>query len=338
MNSGSGDMPIIDLPEIGSMPGLLFRNYRGREDIPGILALIERMRPADGFDWPVSEQDIIDDFENFPESDPARDIVIVEMEGVIVAYFQVWWAPDPNGLLLYYFSVNVSPELRETELGDAMLEWCEARSRENSKAHDPAARKIFNVSIMDSMEYFSSLLKKHDYWVYRHGLKMVRTDLEDIPDFQLPDGLEIREVAPEHEEKIRNAWNQACNDMRGQIPIPEKEWQLWSKRASFDPALWSIAWQGEDVIGTVFGIIDPDSNELNNRKRGMVEFISTRKDWRGKGVAKALMARTMRLLRERGMTEAALGVDEENPSGAHHLYEKMGFRVTGRATFYRKEL
>jgi len=43
--------------------------------------------------------------------------------------------------------------------------------------------------------------------------------------------------------------------------------------------------------------------------------------------------------RERGMTEAALGVDEENPSGgARHLYEKMGFRVTGRATFYRKEL
>ena len=46
----------------------------------------------------------------------------------------------------------------------------------------------------------------------------------------------------------------------------------------------------------------------------------------------------MKFQRERGMTEAALGVDEENPSGARHLYEKMGFRVTGRATFYRKEL
>ena len=62
------------------------------------------------------------------------------------------------------------------------------------------------------------------------------------------------------------------------------------------------------------------------------------KDWRGKGVAKALMCRTMRILKERGMTEGALGVDEENPSGARHLYEKMGFRVTGRATFYRKWL
>jgi len=31
-------------------------------------------------------------------------------------------------------------------------------------------------------------------------------------------------------------------------------------------------------------------------------------------------------------------LDGENPSGARHLYEKMGFRVTERATYYRKEL
>jgi ribosomal protein S18 acetylase RimI-like enzyme len=320
------------------VPGILFRGYRGRDDIPGAVALIEKMRPADKFDWAVTEQDIIDDFENLSDSDPKRDILIAELDGIIAGCAQVWWAKDPNGLLLYYFNVNVDPEHRGTELGDAMLEWCEARSRENSKAHDPAVKKLFNLAFPDKMEYFAGLLMKHDYWVYRHGLSLVRPDLENIPDCRLPEGLAVREVLPEHHDRIRMAWNEACRDMRGQIPISEEDWKLWSKRPSFDPTLWSIAWQGDDVIGTVFGMIDPESNALNNRKRGMVEFISTRKDWRGKGVAKALMARTMRLLRERGMTEAALGVDEENPSGARHLYEKMGFRVTGRATFYRKGL
>lgn len=325
-------------PSYPQIPGFFFRGYQGREDIPGILALIERMRPVDGFDWHVSEQDLVDDFENLPDSDPKRDILIAEKDSAIVAYSQVWWALDPNGLLLYYFSVNVSPELRNTELGDALMEWCETRSRENSKAHDPDVKKLFNVSLMDKMEYFSGLLKKHDYWVYRHGLSLVRPDLENIPDCRLPEGLEIRDVDPENHGKIRIAWNEACRDMRGQIPISEEEWNIWSRQSSFDPTLWSIAWQGEEVVGTVFGMINAESNELNSRRRGMVEFISTRKDWRGKGVAKALMCRTMRLLKERGMTEAALGVDEENPSGARHLYEKMGFRVTGRATFYRKEL
>jgi mycothiol synthase len=331
-------MTEIPFPSMQEIAGLRFRRYRGREDVPGILALIDRMRPADKSDWAVTEQDIIDDFENFPESDPKRDLLVAEIDGVIEGYSQVWWAKDPNGLLLYVFSVNVSPALRDTGLGDAMLEWCESQSRENARTHDPKVRKMLNVSLMDNMVFFSGLLKKHGYWVYRHGLSLVRPDLENIPDFALPDGLEIRMANPEHHEKIRQAWNEACKDMRGQIPISREDWAMWSSRSSFDPALWSIAWQGDDVIGTVIGMIHRENNELNNRKRGMTEFISTRKDWRGKGVAKALMARTMRLLRDRGMTECALGVDEENPSGARYLYESMGFKVTGRATFYRKEL
>lgn len=52
----------------------------------------------------------------------------------------------------------------------------------------------------------------------------------------------------------------------------------------------------------------------------------------------ALIARSYMVLKEQGMTEAALGVDSENPSGARHLYEKMGFRVEKRVTFFRKPL
>lgn len=44
------------------------------------------------------------------------------------------------------------------------------------------------------------------------------------------------------------------------------------------------------------------------------------------------------VLKEQGMTEEALGVDSESPSGARHLYEKIGFRVEKRVTFFRKPL
>jgi mycothiol synthase len=85
-------------------------------------------------------------------------------------------------------------------------------------------------------------------------------------------------------------------------------------------------------------MINAKENEANNRRRGMTELISVARPWRGKGIAKALMARCMTELKARGMTEAALGVDAENPSGALKLYEKMGFKVVKRATFYRKPL
>ncbi|MCJ7470286.1 GNAT family N-acetyltransferase, partial [Candidatus Bathyarchaeota archaeon] len=73
-------------------------------------------------------------------------------------------------------------------------------------------------------------------------------------------------------------------------------------------------------------------------KRGHVELISVQRPWRGKGIAKALIARSLKLLKERGMTEAALGVDAENPSGALNLYQKMGFQIEKRIVFYRKPI
>jgi ribosomal protein S18 acetylase RimI-like enzyme len=38
------------------------------------------------------------------------------------------------------------------------------------------------------------------------------------------------------------------------------------------------------------------------------------------------------------MTEAALGVDTENVSGALRVYEGCGFRPIARSTTYRKSL
>jgi ribosomal protein S18 acetylase RimI-like enzyme len=38
------------------------------------------------------------------------------------------------------------------------------------------------------------------------------------------------------------------------------------------------------------------------------------------------------------MTQTALGVDTDNPSGALSLYQSMGYQVTGQETTYRKPL
>jgi mycothiol synthase len=84
--------------------------------------------------------------------------------------------------------------------------------------------------------------------------------------------------------------------------------------------------------------IDEQENKQYNRKRGTVEMISVQRLWRSRGIAKALIARSLKLLKDHGMKEAALGVDAENPSGALLLYQKMGFQIEKRVAFYRKPL
>jgi ribosomal protein S18 acetylase RimI-like enzyme len=75
-----------------------------------------------------------------------------------------------------------------------------------------------------------------------------------------------------------------------------------------------------------------------NRKWGWTERIFVRKPWRKRGIAKALIAKSLIVLREQGMEAGALGVDTENPSGALKLYESMGYEINNQFTFYRKFL
>jgi ribosomal protein S18 acetylase RimI-like enzyme len=145
-------------------------------------------------------------------------------------------------------------------------------------------------------------------------------------------------VKPEHYRAIISAWNEVCKDMRGQIPITDEDFKGFQESPIFNPSIWQIAWHKNDVVGTILNFINEQENKEYKRKRGHVELISVQRPWRGKGIAKALIARSLKLLKERGMTEAALGVDAENPSGALHLYQKIGFQIEKRVVFYRKPL
>ena len=80
--------------------------------------------------------------------------------------------------------------------------------------------------------------------------------------------------------------------------------------------------QGESTLrrwadaGQVRTFINEAENEKYNRKRGFTEFISVRRPWRKRGLARALIVRSLQLQKEQGMTESALGADSENISGA----------------------
>jgi ribosomal protein S18 acetylase RimI-like enzyme len=84
--------------------------------------------------------------------------------------------------------------------------------------------------------------------------------------------------------------------------------------------------------------VNPGDLEILGVRRGWCENISTHLDWRGRGIAKALIARSLAALRERGMTEAALGVDAENETGALGVYRSMGFVERTRETDFRRPL
>lgn len=99
-----------------------------------------------------------------------------------------------------------------------------------------------------------------------------------------------------------------------------------------------MAWDGEEVAGAVLNVIYAEENEALGRRRGWLDSVFTRRAWRRRGLARALIVRSLHVLRDRGMDVAALGVDADNPSGAFGLYESAGFAPTERFISWRKPM
>ncbi len=102
--------------------------------------------------------------------------------------------------------------------------------------------------------------------------------------------------------------------------------------------MWKVAWAGDIVVGQVKSYINRDENAARGYRRGYTEYISTHHDWRNRGIAGALLGMSLRELKDRGMTEAALGVDTNNPGGAFQLYTGLGFELQAYEAVYTKPI
>ena len=121
-----------------------------------------------------------------------------------------------------------------------------------------------------------------------------------------------------------------------EFPWTEDDFVRFFGEPHIDTSLWQVAWDGDQVAGLVINAIVPHDNEQTGQKLGWLESVATRRPWRRRGLAGALISRSLRVLAERGMEVAALGVDSQSPTGALRLYESFGFRPERTWMFLRK--
>jgi ribosomal protein S18 acetylase RimI-like enzyme len=328
---------VLDAPAI---PGLTFRGFRGEQDYPAMSAVINDSKGADEIEWSQTAEDVARNYRHLLNSDPERDMLFAEVEGQVVGYSRVWWTREDAGTWLYQLFVHLLPEWRQDGLRRAMLHHNERRLREIAAGHQEDGPRFFEAWSSDSETHWTALLEGEGYKGVRYGYSMVRPDLENIPDLPLPENVEVRPVEPEHVPLIWEAAKEAFRDHWG---YSEDGWSMerlreWQESPTYDPDIWQVAWDGDQVAGMVQNFVDHAENEEYGRKRGYTEFISVRRPWRRQGLAKALIARSFWVLRGLGMEEAALGVDADNPNGALRLYRSMGFETEKRHTTYRKPL
>jgi mycothiol synthase len=321
-----------------SLPGLTARLFDPGRDYPPVADLIASTNIADRVDFAPGPEILRHEWQHDPHKDPARDVLVVESGGRPVGVVQVGWR-ERDGKVIHQLDVLVRPSERRRGIGSALATWGEEHARE-MLAEDrggPAALPRFfggwsDIGVPGVLEFTAG----RGYAPIRYFNLMLRDLALPIPDIAMPPGLEVRQVVEADHRRIWDADVEAFLDHFEAGVRTEEDFVAFTSGPDVDTALWQVGWDGDEVAGSVITTIYAEENALLGVERGWLDHVSVRRQWRGRGLASALIARTLVLLRERGMAEGALGVDAENPTGALGVYERLGFYRARTSAAFRK--
>jgi mycothiol synthase len=324
--------------DLSTLPGLHARPYRGPVDHPAMAEMMTRWYAASGFEGVATVAEVDHTYAHLEHCDPLTDMVMVESaDGRLAGYTRTEWQQVEGGERKYFVFAKLDPDWVGTDLAAALLEANRARARAIASGHAVDCPKLFEGWSEDDRErILADAYRAMGFRPVTFGATMVRSHLDDVPATSLPAGLKIRPVHESHLRAIWEADKEAFRDHWGYSEPTEEDWERFLGFPHRDESLWKVAWEGDRVVGQVRSFINRAENDELGLRRGWTEFISTARDWRKRGVARALICESLRELKDRGMSDAALGVHTENPTGAFHLYESLGYEVQERYTTFQQ--
>jgi mycothiol synthase len=226
----------------------------------------------------------------------------------------------------------VHPEFRGLGIGSCLLEKIAGRAQAEMGLAAPEERVFIRSLVNNKDEAGHTLLRNNGYSPVRYQWRM-EIKLREAPvAAAFPPGIELRPfIKDEHAIAVWQADNEAFRDHWGSHDRTYEEWSHGKfGNPNFDPALWMIAWDGNEVAGF--------SQNRFRKGMGWIGTVAVRRPWRRKGLGIALMRRTFGEFYRRGTTTIGLGVDSANLTGATRLYERAGMYVAGEFAMYEKEL
>jgi ribosomal protein S18 acetylase RimI-like enzyme len=209
----------------------------------------------------------------------------------------------------------------------AALDWAESRASELGGSRVLAGGWSIEREKLQELE-------RRGYVLVRRSRRMEIELGGDIPWPTRPDGIEIRPLRPGEERAVYEAQQETFRDTWEPIEESFEEWSHFLLQPPrYDPELWFVATSGDAIAGFVICHPYPSTPEL-----GWIALLGVRREWRKRGLGRALLLHAFRAFEGRGCTRVGLGVDSESPTGAHTLYERVGMRATSRFEIYEKAL
>lgn len=315
----------------------------GTADLTDWAALIARTAAVEHPVWFERRDDLVQILASKKNPAAANSILGRDAEGVPRAYGRI--TKNPDGDKASGFGC-VDPGWQRRGIGTGLLGWMEQRTRERFAEDAPAGsasaarRPRLRLHMEQQHEHQAALFAGSGYQVVRYFNEMHRPLDTGFPEIELDDELELAAFGPQLHEAVRQAHNDAFRDHWGSEPRDEEGWGFVVHDPQARPDLSAVVLERSSgrVAGYQLASYDAESAVSRGFSEGYTDLLGVRREFRGRGIAQALLADAMRRFAAAGLDKASLDVDSENPTGALALYTKMGYVAVNRSMAWDKEL
>jgi mycothiol synthase len=299
-------------------------------DLEAVTQLIYDVCAADGDPTvAVTPEELKHEWET-PGFELERDAFLIETSDGRLAGYEEFFNEHEHARLRT--DGYVHPDWKGRGIGTSLLRRIEQRAREELSLAQPDVRVSLHSTTDQRDAVGLELHRNEGYQPLRYHWRMEIVLDGPPPEPKFPEGIELRPfIQGEHDVAVWQAQNEAWRDHWGSHDVTLEEW----KRSrfddpKFDPTLWQIAWDGEQVAGF----------SMNRYRMGIgwIRTLGVRRPWRKRGLGEALLLHSFGEFYKRGTKTIGLGVDAQNPTGATRLYQKAGMYAASEFVTFEKEL
>jgi mycothiol synthase len=252
-----------------------------------------------------------------------QDAVLVSgPEGAVAAYGYFFRRGDRQSIIDGY----VHPGHEGRGLGGWLLQEFERRAR----VRTPEGPLRLGIGIAGGNERAQTLVQRFGFRPIRRFWRM-EIGLGDPAAPSWPGGVARASVEAVGDRAVWETVEESFRDHWEYQPEPYEDWRRRTvEHEAFEPVLWIVAREGADVAGAAICRRYPAF--------GRIETLAVRRAWRRRGLGRALLDASFRAFADAGELRVVLSVDSENLTGATHLYQQAGMRVTREVHAYEKLL
>ena len=303
-------------------------------DIPAWHRMIVATEAVDEPDEHFTVEDLADELDA-PSVDPTVDSrAAVTPAGDILAAGLSTARPMGGPMRRYDFWGAVDPAWRGQGLGRRLLAWQIERAAERHAQDAPPVPGWAGLGAEEHREDVRRLADRAGLTPLRWFTSLQRplTSTPPLDAVELSDGLRLAPLGEDRDEDVRLAHNNAWVDHWGFTASPEADWHARVVGLRNLRRDWShlVVTDADEIAGYALNVAFEQDWAAQGYREGYTLLLGVRQAWRGRGVAKALLAATDRTFRSAGMDVAGLDVDSENPTGALQLYQGLGYEPVNR--------